>query len=181
LKNGRAIEAFGEEFGRASRRNRLRSGQVQDARRRVAQFQRAQRVRNCIILPDDIERRNRQINRPPGVNLPRDVRQRAVAEINRVIQTGCYPSATSCFASSNVARLPLCIAAMVMHNAIEWLYPASIPAIGDRRLRTHSIQLPICATTEVSALVFESACSAPPRSLHTVFSVNVLALCPAFA
>jgi len=32
-----------------------------------------------------------------------------------------YPITTSCFASSNVARLPLRIAAMVMHNAIEWL------------------------------------------------------------
>src|SRR5262245_23412953 len=32
-----------------------------------------------------------------------------------------HPAATSCFASSKVARLPLCIAAMAMHNAIEWL------------------------------------------------------------
>jgi hypothetical protein len=44
LKNGFTFEAFGEEFSRAARGDRLRPGHVQDARRRGAQFQRAQRI-----------------------------------------------------------------------------------------------------------------------------------------
>src|SRR5205085_2291657 len=51
------------------------------------------------------------------------------------------PITTSCFASSKVMRCPVCIAAIVMHSATEWLYPASMSALGLLRACTHSIQL----------------------------------------
>src|ERR1043166_6029926 len=64
------------------------------------------------------------------------------------------PITISRFASSNITFRPLCIAATVMHSATEWLYPASMLALGCLRLRTHSIQFRMLAVVDESAPVF---------------------------
>src|ERR1051325_1217249 len=63
------------------------------------------------------------------------------------------PMTTSRFASSNMTFRPVCIAATVMHSATEWLYPASMLALGCLRLRTHSIQFRMLAVVDESAPV----------------------------
>src|SRR6266700_3101963 len=63
------------------------------------------------------------------------------------------PITTSRLASSNMTFRPLCIAATVMHKATEWLYPASLLALGCLRLRTHSIQFRMLAVVDESSPV----------------------------
>src|ERR1035441_9237618 len=59
--------------------------------------------------------------------------------------------------SSKVTFSPVWMAATFMHRAMEWLYPASIEALGVFRERTHSIQLrmlaDVCGSAPVSAAV----------------------------
>src|SRR6059058_5484076 len=64
------------------------------------------------------------------------------------------PITMSRLLSSNMTFRPLCIAATVMHSATEWLYPASMLALGCLRLRTHSIQFRMLAVVDESAPVF---------------------------
>ena len=59
-----------------------------------------------------------------------------------------------------------------MHNATEWLYPASMLALGCLRLRTHSIQFRMLAVVDESAPVFAAVSvgatceSCPIKSSH---------------
>src|ERR1035438_9716149 len=53
--------------------------------------------------------------------------------------------------SSKVTFWPVLIAATFMHRAMEWLYPASMEALGVFRDRTHSIQLRMLADVSGSA------------------------------
>src|SRR5579859_2358317 len=81
---------------------------------------------------------------------------------------GLPPTITSWVASSNVTFWPVWIAATFMQSAMEWLYPASIGALGVLRERTHSIQLRILADVSGSAPVSAdveafSACSTRER------------------
>src|SRR5881227_2398755 len=76
---------------------------------------------------------------------------------------GPQPITMSRFVSSNMTFLPLCIAATVMHSATEWLYPASMSALGCLRERTHSIQLRTLAVVDASPPVF-AAVSVGARS-----------------
>src|SRR5205814_4812155 len=60
------------------------------------------------------------------------------------------PAITSCAALSNVTRSPVCIAAIVIQSAIEWLYPASTSALGVLPLRTHCIHFNMFALVVLS-------------------------------
>src|ERR1700733_8184391 len=65
------------------------------------------------------------------------------------------PTITCCVLSSKVTFCPVWIAATFMQSAMEWLYPASIGALGVWRERTHSIQLRMLA--EVCGSLWGSA------------------------
>ena len=85
-ESGRAAEDRAEPLGGLAHGDALGAGHVQDRGRRRAQLEAAQRIAVGVSLPDRVEEPHRQIDRLAGEHLARDVDERAVAQIDRVVE-----------------------------------------------------------------------------------------------
>ena len=82
----RAAEDRTEPFGRLADGDAFRPRHVEDGGRRGAQLEASQRVTVRVPLPDRIEEPHRQIDGLAGEHLARDVHERAVAQIDGVVE-----------------------------------------------------------------------------------------------
>src|SRR2546427_5495245 len=86
-KARRPAERRAEPLRDLTYRNALRTGHVENRRRRRAELEAAECVAVGVSLPDGVEEAHRQIDRLTGEHAPRDVHERAVTEVHGIVQT----------------------------------------------------------------------------------------------
>src|SRR5687768_9445024 len=80
------VEEPAEPLCALASRDALGPGDVEDCRRGRTQLEAAQRIAVRIALPDGVETADREIDRLSREHLASDVDQRAVAQVDRVVQ-----------------------------------------------------------------------------------------------